>query len=42
MPVGQLGKVETMPMDDGGFTDLIAETDANALTAANADDGTQV
>jgi hypothetical protein len=41
MPVGQLGDVQAVPVDDGRLVQLVAEADADALTALESDDGAQ-
>jgi hypothetical protein len=42
MPVGQLGNVEPVPVDDGGLVEAVAEADPDALSATEADDGAEV
>ena len=40
--VGFFGDVETVPVDDGRFAEVIAEADADELAAAEAEDGAEV
>jgi hypothetical protein len=40
--VGIFGEIETMPVDDGRFAEVIAEADADELAAAESEDWTEV